>query len=557
MHKKLEIAYQNAMKFIENLYDSEFGAIRQMIIRTDDSGEKKEIWFHQTRHSFAYANLLLKQGKSDEAIKIIRKNLLIQEKNPKSPYYGLWPYFHEEPLDKMKTVDENWAAFCINHLLQSVIRYGDMLPESLHKDIKDAVRAALVLIEKRDITPAYTNVSVLDFTVTLLAGEYYEWSHAIWYGTEKLIEACEYLRQTGGFSEYNSSNYIKVVLDELDLLYSFTKNEEIKPYILEMLDYGWKTVAEHYHKKTNQFCAPQARSYTTILKKSRAGWLKIASGREDDLIEDNWLTMLHVDGTLDFKCPEKYREYFLKPRTAMYREVFCRGTDWLPKQEASWYILPDYCIGSFSMSDLWGQRRALTAYWGTEEDLRYLNIRLMLNGNDFASGVIHTVQEENALMGIVNFMYNCGNTHIVLDRIDGKIQVKDLRLRFEIQTNNAEIELKDDIFSFKDSYLPFNIEILKAVFNGKNVENKILEQDGKIYIDVIFYSGDEELDLRKLGESFCAFSLHIGKDGDAFKNTSVAVDEHNVTLSGVWKGKKHTLSASSKPSSKEQLGILY
>ncbi|MBQ4518789.1 MAG: hypothetical protein II997_09445 [Clostridia bacterium] len=556
MHEKLEIAYQNAMKFIEDLYDSEFHAMRQLVTRTDNKGQKVTVWFHQTRHSFAYANLLLKHGQTEEAIKIIEKNLLLQEKDKNHPYYGLWPYFHEEPLDKMKVVDENWAAFCSNHLLQSVIRYGEKLPESLHTKIKEAIRAALVSIEKRDITPAYTNVSVLDFTVTLIAGEYYEWCHAIEYGKEKLIEACDYLKKTGGFSEYNSSNYIKVVLDELDLLYGFTKIEEIKPYILEMLDYGWKTVAEHYHKKTNQFCAPQARSYTTILKKSRAGWLKIASGRENDLHENDWLTLLHVDGTLDSTCPEKYLEYFKKPRTAMHREVFCKGTNWLPKQEASWYITPDYCIGSFSMSDLWSQRRALTAYWGTEQDIRYLNVRMLLNGEDFASGLIHTVQEENALMGIANFMYNGGNTHIVLDRIDGKIHVKDLRFRFEIQTNNAELKENEGCYTYNDEYLSLSLNLLKGMFDGKNAETKVTKADDKICIDVIFYSGDKVLDLRTIEETFCAFSLHIG-EGEAFKNTNVMVDNDHVNLSGAWKGKQHTLSVSSRPCSKEQIGIMY
>src|SRR5882724_604655 len=69
---------------------------------------------HQTRESFEYALLLLEEGSEERrqrALRVLDKDLALQNTDPASKYYGLWSYYLEEPLEKMSAVDFNWADF--------------------------------------------------------------------------------------------------------------------------------------------------------------------------------------------------------------------------------------------------------------------------------------------------------------------------------------------------------------------------------------------------------------------------------------------------------------
>ena len=71
-------------------------------------------WVHQTRSGVDYAIALLQSGdpaRVERARLVVAKVLTLQDANPTSPTYGIWPWLLEEPLAKMSPPDWNWADF--------------------------------------------------------------------------------------------------------------------------------------------------------------------------------------------------------------------------------------------------------------------------------------------------------------------------------------------------------------------------------------------------------------------------------------------------------------
>src|SRR5690554_4923033 len=79
---------------------------------------------HPTRESLGYALALLDSevpSYEQRAFNIIQKVLEVQGTNRNQPTFGIWPWFYEEPLEKMSPPDLNWADFIGKLLLLSVI----------------------------------------------------------------------------------------------------------------------------------------------------------------------------------------------------------------------------------------------------------------------------------------------------------------------------------------------------------------------------------------------------------------------------------------------------
>ncbi|MBL7373529.1 hypothetical protein INQ23_29865, partial [Escherichia coli] len=79
-------------------------------------------------------------------------------------------------------------------------------------------------IMRRDVGPAYTNISVMGARVTLAAGELMRDAKLLDYGRKRLTGLLDYTRQQGGFNEYNSPTYTMVALEEVEAILSFVRD---------------------------------------------------------------------------------------------------------------------------------------------------------------------------------------------------------------------------------------------------------------------------------------------------------------------------------------------
>ena len=85
---------------------------------------------HAFRESTTYALILLETGAADEAAGILDRVLDGQDLDPLSDTYGIWPYYLEEPLERMARPDTNWADFIGQELVLTMIRHAAALPSS-------------------------------------------------------------------------------------------------------------------------------------------------------------------------------------------------------------------------------------------------------------------------------------------------------------------------------------------------------------------------------------------------------------------------------------------
>jgi len=159
-------------------------------------------WAHPTRESLAYALDLLRTGEGwrvERAATIVRQVLTLQDTDPLSPTYGIWPWLLEEPLAAMAPPDWNWA---------------DALPGDLAAEMRASLGHAAWSIFRRNVRLGYTNIAIMGAGVALAAGTLLDEPRLVEYGRRRLRALVEYTADQGGFAEYNSPTYTLVALRE-------------------------------------------------------------------------------------------------------------------------------------------------------------------------------------------------------------------------------------------------------------------------------------------------------------------------------------------------------
>ncbi|HEU5089360.1 MAG TPA: hypothetical protein VFT99_18015, partial [Roseiflexaceae bacterium] len=99
-------------------------------------------WAHPTRETLDYALALLASGQPADvarAADILDAVLALQDADPTSRTYGIWPWLAEEPLAEMAPPDWNWADFCGARLAQILADYGALLPDTLRAATQSAL----------------------------------------------------------------------------------------------------------------------------------------------------------------------------------------------------------------------------------------------------------------------------------------------------------------------------------------------------------------------------------------------------------------------------------
>jgi hypothetical protein len=388
---------------------------------------------HPTRDSLGYAVALLDTGDPallQRAEDILRRVIAMQDQNPESKTYGIWSWFLEEPLDKMSPPDWNWADFCGVQLLQVALDHRHRLSPDVAAQVDAAIKHAARAIQRRNVGPGYTNIAIMGAYVTLVAAELYQLDELREYALKRWRAFHIFTLQSGAFTEYNSPTYTLVALKELARMRQHVKDAEARPLVEEVYRLAWEEIARHFHAPTRQWAGPHSRSYRTLLpadtlaliQRSTDGRVRLIAGEPAPTLDEHRvLTPCPGDLEVCFTTLDRPRELV---------KTFVKGA--LPVIGTT-FLHPKFALGSINRGDLWNQRRALVAYWGTAEQPSYLHIRCLHDGYDFAAAQFFSVQRGGDVLAGVNFATDGGDTHPSLDRIrNATIRAKDLRLRFEL-----------------------------------------------------------------------------------------------------------------------------
>lgn len=489
--------------------------------------------YHIVWSSFIYASHLLDLGDdqySQRAFDIIEKTISLQDTDPQSRSYGVWPYYMEEPLATKKSpVDFNWADFNAVHLLDIYMGHKDRIPASLLSKIETALVLAARSIEKRNVGPGYTNIAIKGTYVTFMVSHLFGLEDMQAYAKERLARFYNYTLEKGGFTEYNSPAYTTVALEELGRM----KKHIIEPQSKKMIDYlytiSWEIIARHYHKPTGQWSGPHSRAYSTLAGLSFYQLIKQASSGTINLTEDISTEYYKIK----HEIPQHLYHYFLAPQYPRVEKDIFEKVE--PSVYGTSYLTDLYTLSSVNRASLWNQRRPVLLYWGTLNNPRFLRPCLLHEFYDFSAASIYTQQEKNRIIAAINFTTNGGDKHISIDRLkEGKFKAKDLRLRFEIG-NYSNI---DCLSVPSDTNNPISIIIDNLKIDIQLFCNKFGDCGGywekggdrrNIWLDYVIYSGEEkEIDLSQMHEAVLGFALSVDEK-DSMRRVESAVQDNVLT----------------------------
>lgn len=471
---------------------------------------------HPTRESLGYSVLLLDTGKEDLRVRaegILRKVIALQDTDPASKTYGIWPWFLEEPLSRMSPPDWNWADFCSVRLLQVAIDHRERITRDLMAGIDTAIQHAARSIQRRNVGPDYTNIAVMGTYVTLLAGSLYKQGDLLEYGKARLRRIYDCTKAQGSFAEYNSPTYTVVTLNELGRLRQHVNDTALQPLIEELYRMAWQEIAEHFHVPTRQWAGPHSRAYRTLAESSLLDLIE--RGTEGHVVFSGHAPRPAYH-RLALPCPRDLESCFRDPaRQAWIAKTYGKGE--VPVIGRT-YLTPAFALGSISRSDMWAQRRSLVAYWGNYQNPSYLHVRFLTDVYyDLCTAQLYAVQHHGRVLAAIVLATDGGGRHPSLDPLEnGTLRARDLRMRIElggaiarVQTPALPHEMESPI-RIKAGPVRIDIRVPYADFGPRSPYWEMSSEEGKKGYDLVLHTGEEKtFSLRDMSQAVIGLAIQF------------------------------------------------
>jgi len=207
--------------------------------------------------------LLFRDDKEDRvnAIEILKWILKQQHLDEKAKIYGAW-----KTAVTNDRLDQNWREFVGCDLIIIYHNYQEVLPDELLEKIKDGLIHAALGAMKRDVTPQYTNISVMSAFLMNYVGAVFDIPELREAGIIKANDIQTLFQQYNTFSEFNSPTY-----DGVSLL-GFALWRELGPGQMKSMGVNlerslWKEIAAHYNPTLKNISGPHFRAYGMDMSK--------------------------------------------------------------------------------------------------------------------------------------------------------------------------------------------------------------------------------------------------------------------------------------------------
>ena len=536
---------QRLLKYYDAHFDNQQQLLQEQFFSPGyHSGIARGTSVHPVRESFYYAVGLLQRGRSEDVSRskvILAQLLSLQQVRPDQPGYGAWPWLLEEPLEKMDSVDLNWADFCGSAIAQVLIDHRQQLNDAdLEKRMRVALRHAATAIRKRNVGPQYTNIAVLGGGVCAVAGEVLDDEELLRYGRRRLQSVVVENDKVDSFAEYNSPPYGKVVIGESERILQLVKDKETLQAAEGIRVKAWEMFADSFHLPTQQWAGPHSRhSYrrlTTTL-------LAFLNERVDFEIKP------HPNAPVErprgygvvtpLPCPEKLSAKM--KATDQYpkflRRVFSLDRNGRPFYVGATWLDAKSNIASISRASFWTQRQPVVGYWKTDQDPAVnFRVRFFKDGRDFASMGVRTSQKQNRVLCALHSLSGRGDWHRSLDRPgNGIFRAEDLRLRIELEGEGVgAVKLPAGGFALQAGENELAVVPSGGTFLGKPVVWKIDHQPNLVAVEAVCYSGQEQaFDFNELLDVQIAFGLQLqelGAEREAFAAPELKLGKQRIDV---------------------------
>ncbi len=473
---------------------------------------------HPTRAAIGYAALLIASPNREhqaQGNKMLDKVIALQDQDPKSRTFGIWPWYAEEPLSAMAAPDYNWADFQGAELVVILHDYPDRLTDEIKTKAEKSLEYACQAIIKRNVGPGYTNISMMGATVTAAAGELLDRPDFLEYGRKRIRRNWDHFNEVGGFNEYNSPCYTMIVIKELERMLRFVKDADCRTDARRLFEAAATTIAEHYHVPTGQWSGPFSRTYSDYLgERDRQSLLRRAGLVPESVTEFDEIFVPFIP------FAESLRPYFRdipkKPRER--HDVFAKGRPGCEENGTTW-MDAEASLGSVSYHSFWEQARGLIGYWTVPGAApAVLRLRFMHDDQDFASAWGRHRQSGPRIVSTIGLIRNWGSMHPSFDRPkNGVFKGKSFRIVYQLATKGATVKQRDACrFELSAGPIAAVIHVAEnSSFNGKPIVWRTEQEDGKAMLVGICYEGEpKEFEIPKLDDFRIAAGLELLRKGE-------------------------------------------
>ncbi|MGZ0148204.1 hypothetical protein ACXJJ3_14120 [Kribbella sp. WER1] len=500
---------------------------------------------HPHRESVVYALVLLESGAAADvplAEEILRRVLAEQDVDDASPTYGIWSYYHEEPLDQMVPPDWNWADFIGRELAFVLFRHEARLSEPTRTVVRTALGHAARSIIRRNVTMSYTNIAAKGTFVTLAAGQLLKDAELTEYAVRRVGRLREQIEAAGSFAEYNSAGYWTITMEAIAAIVQYVDEPEAVAGARWIVERLWEHLAGRWHARTGQLSGPMARVYTDEPARTPDLLALLAKatgfrGLFADLPELTPTLGLAGPALVDVQAPAAVVERLLDTPTGVVRERFSYLEGEVPVVGTTWHGM-DATLGSVSVGEYWLQRRPLMGYWREAGDpawgpSRFVKLHLMKDDHDFSSAVFASVQSGSQVLWSVSFVSPGGDEHIGLHQIEAgqAFAVSSLRLVLEIAgAEGGSVSAIGRQFRVSTPGVDLVGSMDSISFGEHQPQVRVEQTDDRILVIAELLDGPTSLTMQDIApvELTGTFSLFEGADRPDVAAPSITVYDGDV-----------------------------
>jgi hypothetical protein len=473
-------------------------------------------WVHPIITAFEYALLLLQTGEParvERAIGVLDHLLTLQDVDPTSKTYGIWPYLAEEPLAEMAPPDWNWAEFCGFRIAQALRCYEACFSASFTGQLRTALEHAAWSVFRRNVTPGYTNIAIMGGGVCAVAGEILGQPSLLAYGRRRLQNCVTHAAYHGTFTEYNSPAYTPLALHETERILQLVSDPATRTAAEQLRRVSWEVIASHFHPGTGQWAGPHARTYSDRLDDE---FIEELSQRTGVAIQPtggaaNRLWCGPIDLTVPtLPCPPDLIARFraLPEDPVRLRTNFIRRADEATSTRGTTWMTAEACLGSVSRENLWYQRHPVIGYWKTNNAVpAVLRLRFLCDGVDFSSAYVRSVQCDTKVLSSISLVTGLGYNALHMDAPPkGIFEAADFRVRYHLiapGATGAGNELRAGAWRA-------HIHPAPGKFGPFTVRWETGQGDGEAWVDGVCYQGPKRsFEFAEFGEVALAAGLEI------------------------------------------------
>lgn len=491
-----------------------------------------------TRAAVDYAQLLLASPNPEHQQRgagVLDRFLDVQDRDPESRTFGVWPWYYEEPLDKMAAPDYNWADFNGATIAGILHDYPNRLSPELLKKTQQALDNSCRAIIKRDVKPNYTNIAMMGAAVTAAGGELLDKKEYLEYARMRMKRNVEHFRSLdGNFNEYNSPSYTPIVIREMERLLHLVKDPQCRKDAEEILEGAWKTFAEHYHQPTKQWAGPHSRNYSDLFGGAGQRVLLYQAGVMPSSYQP-------VEFFVPFiPCPKNLQHFFKEspPKEGVVRRNMFNPNPPFRDEIGTTWMNDVATVGSASFHTFWQQARGLIGYWtlpqdGKEESaVAVLRLRFLHNGDDFSSGCAWNFQEDSRILTAIGLLSNWGSMHPSFDRPkDGVFKAKSFKVVYQLAARGATVKQLDaNRFELSAGPVRAVVQVAeRCSFGNSSIQWKIEQKKDYAAVTGICYEGEEkEFPLQRFQDSRIAIGLELLENGQKSTESKIQFMDSDI-----------------------------